>query len=230
MNKARQIAMQHPESVAFVFRKYGVRFPVTPRSLAIALIAAKERPEFYIDLNNAIIKRSVLKHNNFEDDFNYYIVDKGAPDDFDADETVFEYYEIEYDNAKGKERRAAKKVKRREKKAAKKSNKQGANAPYNIEDAAIVSDTEGTNRTGAEKAELATGIIGNVLNAAGGIMSSVSGFKNNSDSDSTTDVNSFTSAPGQPQPTGNKYLPYIIGGVVLVVIVGGLIFFLKRKK
>lgn len=235
MDAINQIARQHRSSVAFVFKKYGINFPVTPKNLRIALLKNKNT-DFLQDLQNATIKRGILKHDNFEDDHDYYVVDSGSQDDFDGDETVAVYYEDvdDFDNFGKKKKtkvKKQKKVKKRPKKERTKREKKdrSGRGADSISNAELVDDDSGsTSRTPGEKAELATGIIGNLLNAGGGIASSIMGAKDNGGNEE--EAGTFgTSAPTEQGGT-KKYLPYIIGGVLLLAVFGGLFYYLKKKK
>lgn len=232
MDKIKSIVKRHRPSVAFVFKKYGIKAMPTPKALAEAFIQLKDT-DFYLDLNNAILKRK-LGHSNFEDNYDYYLVDDDSFDD--GGETVGLYYDDDgdgFDDFRGKLK--ARRIKRKEKKAAKKAVKYKAptttatSTGSFIPDAELVDANSGLSSSG--KAEMAGNILGSLVTAGTNIAGAVMGGRsNNSNVTNLEDVDDPDGYVPTPEQGMKKYVPYIIGGVALLLVFGGLIFFLKRNK
>ncbi|MFM2292621.1 MAG: hypothetical protein RIS29_2434 [Bacteroidota bacterium] len=231
MDKISRIAKRHRSSVAFVFKKYGIQKMPTPKALAEAIFALKDT-DFFRDLNNAIIKNK-LGHNSFEDNFDYYLVDEHDSFD-DGGETVGFYYDDEDDfddfGGKRKEKKQARKVKRKAKKDAKKAKKSGASAVSAGAGSIADAEFEEVARTAGDKAEMAGNILGNLVQAGTNIAGAVMGGRAGGNDISYEEIEDPDAAVPSTSSGSKKYLPYIIGGVVLLAVFGGLIFFLKRKK
>jgi len=229
MDAINRYATQHRESVAYVFRKYGIKNRITPQSLRVAILAA-QNTNFVQDLNNAIIKRDILKQNSFEDNFDYYVVD-AQNDCFDGGEVVHMYYEDveQFDEYGGKlkAKRQAKKVKRKEKKAAKKAAKSGNYAT--AENAVEIGEDAG--RTTQEKMDMAMGII-SPLAAVGGQIAGQFINKGGDDAETTSySVGASAGKNADEENTGVKqYMPYILGGIAVLAVLGAMFYFLKKRK
>lgn len=227
---------QHQDSVAFVFKKYGVKAAPTARNLQLAILAGKDT-NFLQDLMNAIYKRS-LGHSNYEDDFDYYLVDMDA-NAYDAETIgIVDTFEFDYaDKSAKKAKRKQKKILRKEKKQAKKDSKadkrSNRGGSMDISNAEISGGDDGGSGGGlsvGEKIEKAFGVVGNLATAAGGIAGQFIN-KNGDSSNSQGDEGGGDYTQNAPEKSGvKKYLPYIIGGVALIVVIGILIVVLKKKK
>lgn len=219
MDAIKEITRQHRSSVAFVFAKYGIKRQPTAKALAAALIALKDT-DFFRDLNNALIKQS-LGHKDFYDGYDYFIMDEN--DHFDMQGLEFVGTADAFDYAIGKKIKA-RRVARKEKKSVKRATGATAQSAVNsIENAEIL---ENVGRTSEEKVGLASSILNTLGTAAGGIVGTVMQNRGN---DTEAGATVFTEDPAQPA-TGKNYTTYFIIGAVLLVAVGGLIWFLKRKK
>lgn len=234
MDIFNHLATQHRNSVAFVFSKYGIKKPVTPKNVQRAILAGKNTP-FYQDLMNAICLQALGK-NYYEDDFDYNVENMDT-ENFEAETVgIIDTFEFDYlDRAGRKARRKQKKIVRKQKKQAKKASKNSVrpNPNASIQDAEFSDNGSGNFGSSiADKVETGLNVVGQLATAAGGIAGQ---FLGNKDNDAATaDSNSNEDEAATATATANsgvkKYLPYIIGGVALFAVVGVLIFVLKKKK
>lgn len=227
MNIFENYTTQHRDSVAFVFRKYGVKAMPTPRNLQLAILAGKDT-NFYQDLQNAVLKRK-LGHNNYEDNYDYFLLDTNE-ESYDAETVGFlDTYEFDYLDRKAKKAaRKQKRVARKEKRKTRRANKRASSVSDSAEDAQEVTESSsGGGTTIGEKLEKGMDVIGQVTGAIGGIAGSFGGG-----SGSNTEDGSYAPEDGEAPTDGTakNYLPYIIGGIAIIAVIGVLIFVLKKKK
>jgi hypothetical protein len=216
----RPVKFYHPlqwrneqrKAVAYVFKKYNLKVRPTQANLKLAIQVAqqKDKPEFIQDLQNAFIKRAILGHNKFEDDFDYTISDL-FEEDFEGEETVHYFEEITEDGydefgGKLKAKRQARKVKRQTKRKNRKLSKAQkrsldiakdikvaedvksavALAKANKEQSGSAIESESGGSTISEKIEKGLGIVGDLATAGANIAGAFIGNKSSNNDAGTT--------------------------------------------
>lgn len=223
MNIFENYTTQHRDSVAFVFNKYGIKAKPTPRNLQLAILAGKNT-NFYQDLQNAVLKRQ-LGHSNYEDNYDYFLLDTDESA-YDVEIVGFlEAFELDYADRKAKRAaRKQKKVARKEKRKTRKENKRTSTNATDAEYADESASSGGGSSVG-EKVEQGLNVVSQLASAAGGIAGQ---FLGGGSSDNSED-GSYEAEPTTPTEK-KSYLPYIIGGIAIMAVIGVLIFVLKKKK
>lgn len=223
-------AKQHPESVAFVFRKYGIKAYPTPRNIALAITAGKNT-DFLRDLQNAVIKKE-LGHSNFEDDFDYFLVGMDE-ESFDGETVgITDAFEIEnfIGNPTRKLKRKQKRIVRKNKRLERRTPKPNQRAVAGATNAELITGEADVNST-ADKVSTAMGVVSNLASAAGGIAAQFTKSKTDTGGADGAEMQANdTEDPTTKEQGIKKYLPYILGGIVLAALIGGLVYFLKKKK
>lgn len=243
MNKFNFLRPRQNKAVAYVFRKYGIKLPPTPQSIALVK-TTHDNAAFWQDFQNAMAKQ-ILGHSNFEDKFDYYYVDVND-DSFDGGEDlgvvdVF-CFEDEDDHigGKGKERKAKhqqKRLKRKAKRADKRSARKGGS---DVEDAQEVNEESNSGEmdeatysrpNAAEKANTALGFIKDFAGIGSDIAGALSGKNKGGESpDSGGDYARESDDSPQAKSGMSDTTIYIIVGVVVSAIVLGLVLYLRKKN
>lgn len=244
------------DAVAFVFKKHGLKIPTTIKNLSVALKIAKKLNDtnFTQDLQNAVIKKHLLGHTNFEDDFDYYVVD-AYEEDYDGEEIVSHFEEVYYDEFGGKmkARRAKRKIKRKNKKLSR-SQKRALKLAEKMkaaQETGVIPPPEqsaemaqqmaqdgggGGGATIGEKIEKGLGIVGTLAQAGADIAGNFIGGKSSPNNDGVMYGNNNTSNDNDDDDDdddtndgsgSNKNIYYIVAAVA---VIGLLFYFMKKRK